>query len=95
MIEVNEGLTRQVAELARLELTAEEIQAFTPQLKDILEYVSLLAGAPIQATAALGAETPLRDDIVHEWPKGENGVPVIIQHAPEIWDGGFRVPPIL
>ena len=41
-IEVNEGLVREIAFLARLDLTQEETEMFVSQFKDILDYVSIL-----------------------------------------------------
>jgi aspartyl-tRNA(Asn)/glutamyl-tRNA(Gln) amidotransferase subunit C len=41
-IRVNEKLVKEIAVLARLDLTQEEIEMFVSQFKDILDYVSIL-----------------------------------------------------
>lgn len=41
-IRVDEELVKEIASLARLDLTQEEIEVFIAQFKDILEYVSIL-----------------------------------------------------
>jgi aspartyl-tRNA(Asn)/glutamyl-tRNA(Gln) amidotransferase subunit C len=41
-IQVDEALVKEIALLARLELSEEEIQTFVSQFKDILDYVSIL-----------------------------------------------------
>ena len=41
-IQVNEKLVREIASLARLDLTKEETEMFVSQFKDILDYVSIL-----------------------------------------------------
>ena len=41
-IQVNDQLVKEIAFLARLDLTEEEIQIFVSQFKDILDYVSIL-----------------------------------------------------
>ena len=41
-IQVNEKLVREIASLARLDLTDEETEMFVSQFKDILDYVSVL-----------------------------------------------------
>ena len=41
-VEVDEKLVRDIASLARLDLTEEETSMFVNQFKDILEYVSIL-----------------------------------------------------
>ena len=41
-IQVDEKLVREIASLARLDLSQEEARTFVSQFKDILEYVSIL-----------------------------------------------------
>lgn len=41
-IQVDEKLVREIASLARLDLTNEETEMFVSQFKDILDYVSIL-----------------------------------------------------
>lgn len=41
-VKVNEKLVKEIASLARLDLTEEETKTFVSQFKDILDYVSVL-----------------------------------------------------
>jgi len=41
-MEVDKELLKKVAAVARLKLTEEEIKTFTPQVKEILDYFSIL-----------------------------------------------------
>ena len=41
-VQVDEKLVKEIASLARLDLTDEETKTFVSQFKDILEYVSIL-----------------------------------------------------
>src|SRR5688572_13170802 len=41
-VKVNEKLVREIATLARLDLSQQEIEMFVSQFKDILDYVSIL-----------------------------------------------------
>ena len=41
-LQVDEKLVREIAALARLDLSKEEIEMFVSQFKDILDYVSIL-----------------------------------------------------
>ena len=41
-LQIDEKLVKEIASLARLDLTDEEIEIFVSQFKDILEYVSIL-----------------------------------------------------
>ena len=99
MIDVNESLTRKVAELARLELTDVELRTFTPQLGEILKYVELLSQVDVSGVApmtqALDLATPLREDQARPSPVDDEGRPKVLGSAPEVVNEGFKVPPIL
>ena len=99
MIQVNETLTRKVASLARLELSAQEIQTFTAQLGDILKYVDQLSEvdtAQVEPlTHPLDLDTVLRVDIIKPSLVDSEGHPKMLSPAPETQDDGFKVPPIL
>ena len=100
MIEVNEALTQKVADLARLELSVDEVKLFTPQLAEILKYVELLGQVDVGSTEPMthpliDLPTPLRDDEVRPSGMDEKGMPKMLRPAPEVVDGGFKVPPIL
>lgn len=99
MTDVNEALTRKVAELSRLDLSEAEIKTFTPQLKLILSYVDQLQQVNIDGveplTHPLELATPMREDRVRPSPHNSEGRPKILSSAPEILNDGFKVPPIL
>lgn len=85
MVEVNEALTRKVANLARLELTDEEVRLFTHQIGNVLEYVAQLEKIDVSGVAPLThpleSAAPLREDVCE--PFGS------------LVDGGYSVPPII
>jgi len=95
-IEVNEKLTRQVAHLARLELTDSETTTFTSQLGQILKYIEKLQEVPVDGPAGeieplthpFELATPYRPDEVRAAPK-------VLQCAPEVLEGGYKVPQVL
>jgi aspartyl-tRNA(Asn)/glutamyl-tRNA(Gln) amidotransferase subunit C len=103
MAQMNESLTKSVAHLARLELTEEEIRLFTTQLGQVIGYVELLQevklGSGDQAieplTHPLELKTPLREDVVRPSPVDSEGQPKTLAPAPDVLDGGFKVPPIV
>lgn len=83
---------RAIARLARLDLTAEEVERFRRELSTILEYVArmeaLEAGAVAEPEAA---DQPLREDVPHPWPD----VTRLHREAPDFADGVYRVPRVL
>lgn len=99
---MNHQTTRKIADLARLKLTDQEVQTFTPQLESILQYVSSLEKLDVSKTEPLFSMVPpdrvagssLREDEVKDFNvPGES--PRTLGPAPEVQAGGFKVPPIL
>ena len=92
MPQVDEALTRRVADLARLELSDAEVRLFTSQLTDVLKYMDQLSGVDVTGVEPLmqplELETALREDVARP---GQSAVAC----APESLDGAYKVPPIL
>ena len=84
-----------VAELARLEFGEEELEKFTDQLGNILEYIEKLSELDtkgVEPTShVLDISTPLREDRVEEWITAEEA----LQNAPEREDDFFPVPKVI
>lgn len=95
----DEKLTRQVAQLARLELTDAEVTTFTSQLGNILGYIQKLQQADVAGIEPLvhplELTTPLRDDVVRPSPVDAEGKPKVLQSAPDVLHDGFKVPRVL
>lgn len=95
---VEENLTRQVARLARLELTDEEVKTFTSQLGNIVQYMDLLQQVNVEGVepliSPLDQITPLRSDVVVPSALDDSGFPKVLQPAPDLLDNGFKVPQI-
>ncbi len=82
-----------VANLARLELTEEEIELFSKQLADILEFVNQMNEVNTEGVEPFVLpfeETPMREDVRGETLKVEE----IEKNAPEFESGFFVVPRI-
>lgn len=88
---------RHIADLARLELTEEELSKYGSQLSDVLEWASQLNEVDtenIKPTAQVtGVENILREDVVNDWDDNEKRT--AINQAPEIEDGQYRVRRVL
>ncbi|MFO5440309.1 MAG: Asp-tRNA(Asn)/Glu-tRNA(Gln) amidotransferase subunit GatC, partial [Dolichospermum sp.] len=86
---------RKVANLARLELTADEETQFTTQLGNILDYIEQLNQLDVTnvapTTRAIDVSNVTRDDILHPYPERE----AILNSAPQQEGDFFRVPKIL
>ncbi len=92
-------LTRQdvahVADLARLELTEEELEQFTGQLAEVLDHAADIASldlAGVVPTAhAMAVTNVLRPDELRPCIDREEA----LAQAPSVEDHRFKVPPIL
>ncbi len=85
MPEINEELTRKVADLARLELSPSEVSTFSAQLQKIVAYVDQLASVNVDGVEPLVHPLELKT----AWREDES------RPSPRVADGGFEVPPIL
>lgn len=105
---IDEALTQQVANLARLELTPSEVKKFTEQLGEVVAYIDQLQSVdvkgvlPLTHPLALVADhsvNSFREDDVVEFPKDADGLPKTLGPAPEtvLEDGGgsFKVPQVI
>src|SRR5687767_11230978 len=98
----HEALTQRVkklAQLAQLELTDEEITLYSGQLTQILGYVDQLQKIDVTGVAPLThpleLATPLREDVVTESLRDTEGNPKVLASAPEVLQGGYKVPQII
>lgn len=94
-LSININDVNHVANLARLELSAEEKERFTAQLNAILQYadkLNELDTSDIEPTShVLPLANVMREDEVRpSWP-----VDRVLSEAPETEDGHFKVPAVL
>lgn len=86
---------RKVANLARLELTADEEAQFTTQLGSILDYIEQLNQLDVTnvapTTRAIDVSNITREDILQPYADRE----AILNSAPQQEGDFFRVPKIL
>lgn len=84
-----------IAQLARLQLTREEIELYREQLSAILEYAGRLQTVDTQAisptSSVLALKSVLRPDEPHPGLTKED----LLKNAPLVHQGRFRVPPVL
>ena len=84
-----------MADLARLSLTDDELDAFTIQLADILDHAADLDAldlADVQPTAhPLPLVNVFRDDVIGPTSDRDE----VLAAAPAVEDAQFKVPPVL
>jgi aspartyl-tRNA(Asn)/glutamyl-tRNA(Gln) amidotransferase subunit C len=91
---ITRATVEQVAELAKLGLTDDELERFGAQLNRILDYIGVLSSLPDRPEAADpdgAAQLRLRDDVVEPSLTRD----VLLANAPHAVAGYLQVPPIL
>ncbi len=88
-----------IAELARLELSPEELRSYEIQLSQILEHVRTLESVHVDEVKPLIHPIEfldsMRDDQLHSFPRTNEGLSAVMDSAPELVHQGFKVPAIL
>ena len=86
---------RYVANLARLELSDEEVATFQPQLEAILQHVAALAQLDVTGIEPTAHPAPvfdrMRADIAHK----SLSQAAVLQNAPDQAQGQIRVPKVV
>ncbi len=88
---------KHIADLARLELTDEELEKYGGQLSDILGYIDQLQEVDVngvEPTAQItGSLNVFREDIVVDWSEEEKRV--ALDNAPSLEDNQYKVKKVL
>jgi aspartyl-tRNA(Asn)/glutamyl-tRNA(Gln) amidotransferase subunit C len=91
-LKVDEKLVKEIASLARLDLSQEETKTFVSQFKDILDYVSILNEVDTEnvppAYAASANKSVIREDRIEESIPTED----FLANAPEAKDDYVIIP---
>jgi len=91
---VTPELIRHIAELARLELTPDEVTRYAEQVGKVLSYVEELNSVNVDGVEPMvqpfDVETPLRDDVAKVFTPGK-----ILESATDVVQDGFKVPQIM
>lgn len=84
-----------VALLARLELTALEIEEYTKQLNSILDYAAMLEKLDTSNVTPTAHAVPLYNVMREDLVKLSMNVEKVLANAPDAENGFFRVPKIV
>lgn len=94
-MKLNRAMVEHIAELAKLQLTEEEIDRYAEQLSDILAYAEKLQALDTDAIPPTASVLPLRnvlrpDEVAPSLPRDE-----VLANAADTAEGQFRVDAIL
>ncbi|TLN09049.1 Asp-tRNA(Asn)/Glu-tRNA(Gln) amidotransferase subunit GatC [bacterium] len=84
-----------IAQLARLELTAEEKERYRQQLSAILEYARRLQQLDTEGIPPTASVLPPRSVLRADETAPSLSLEDLLHNAPQVEDNQFRVPPVL
>ena len=84
-----------IANLARLDLTAEEKEQYRQQLSAILEHVARLQELDTEGIPPTSSVLPGEGRLREDEPRQSLPVGEVLQNAPDSKKDQFRVPPVL
>ncbi len=84
-----------VADLARLSLTDDELDAFTGQLADVLDHAADLEALDLADVEPMIHPLPLRNVLRPDVVGATSDRAEVLACAPTVEDDQFRVPPVL
>jgi aspartyl-tRNA(Asn)/glutamyl-tRNA(Gln) amidotransferase subunit C len=84
-----------VAKLARLDLTDEELDTFTPQLAAILEHAADVEALDLEGVPPTSHPYPLVNVMRPDVPRLAGIRDAVLAEAPAAEQGMFKVPPVL
>jgi aspartyl-tRNA(Asn)/glutamyl-tRNA(Gln) amidotransferase subunit C len=94
-MDITEDTVRQVAKLARLSMTDEEVRAMAPELNDILSYAQQLQKVPLEDVEPTSHSQLLTNALRVDSPKPSLARAEALRNAPDSDEGQIRVPAVL
>ena len=86
---------RYVANLARLELSDEEVSVFQPQLEAILHYAESISKLDVTGIEPTAHAAPVFDRMRADIPHESLPLSAVLQNAPDQAQGQIRVPKVV
>lgn len=95
---VDRDEVRRVAALAKLEFSESEIDAFTSQFREILNYVEKLLEVDVEGVESTSQVSPTGKTAApgrEDEPRASLGADAALANAPDPGSGHFRVPKVI
>lgn len=86
---------RRIAELARLDLSEEELATFESQLAPILKHIDTLATLDVEGIEPTAHPTPVFDVLRPDTARQGLSAEAVLQNAPESAQDQIRVPKVV
>lgn len=86
---------KRIAELARLDLSEEELTTFESQLTPILKHIDTLSALDVEGVEPTAHPTPVFDVLRPDHPRPGIATEAVLQNAPESAQNQVRVPKVV
>ncbi len=92
---INKDEVKYIADLASLKLSDDEVDKFSKQLSDILDYVEKLDELDTEEIVPTAYTIPVKNVLREDKVEESLDLEKVLQNAPEKIDNQFRVPKIM
>jgi aspartyl-tRNA(Asn)/glutamyl-tRNA(Gln) amidotransferase subunit C len=92
---INRETVEYVAHLARIELQPKELEKFSKQLHDILDFIDTLTKVDIKDIAPTSHILPINNVLRDDLPKGSLPLEKVLENAPSREGNFFVVPKVI
>lgn len=92
---INKDEVKYIADLASLKLSEEEVDKFSKQLSDILDYVEKLDELDTEDIVPTAYTIPVKNILREDKVEESLNLEKVLQNAPEKINNQFRVPKIM
>lgn len=92
---INKDEVKYIADLASLKLSEEEVDKFSKQLSDILDYVEKLDELDTEGIVPTAYTIPVKNILREDKVEESLNLEKVLQNAPEKINNQFRVPKIM
>lgn len=84
-----------VARLARLELSAEQVEAYRRQLSDVLDHVATLSSVDVEGVEPMAHPIELTNRLADDVPEPSMPISDLLSNAPAVEGDYLAVPKVL
>lgn len=92
---IDKDEVRYIADLASLKLSEDEVEKFSQQLSDILDYIEKLDELDTEDIVPTAYTIPVKNVLREDKVEESLELKKVLQNAPEQKDNQFRVPKIM
>lgn len=95
MAYITEEQVKELAHVARIQLSDEEVNTFAKQLDELLQYVQVINEVNTDDVEPLTHALPIQNAFREDEVESSLSIDLVVKNAPDHQDGQFKVPSVL